>query len=309
MAQMFDHERDRATAKAAPSRKEIAFTFDDIPRAAGAFLSPSERRRKLIVALGGAGVKAAFFANPGSLENPDDPALAAAIMAYADAGHIIGNHSFSHPALSKTAIEPFLRDVDQAAAWLKGLPNVQPWFRFPFLDEEFNDLEKRDAVRVALRTRGLWPAPVTIDMWDWNLEDRCLQAKKAGQAIDHDALIDLFVTTHIKGARDADRQAQALFGRSIAQTFLLHEADVTTLGLQVLIASLRTDGWTLVEPERAYADPAYAIMPELLPSGGPLLDALERDQGTARPVQLRYDAFAELNQQFDTYVLGDEASV
>jgi peptidoglycan-N-acetylglucosamine deacetylase len=296
-----------SAAKAAASRKEIAFTFDDVPRSPGAFLTPVERRRKLIALLDGSCIQAAFFANPGHLENPNDLALADSITDYGHAGHLLGNHGFLHPALSETAIEPFMRDVDQAAAWLEGRPNAKPWFRFPFLDEESNDLEKRDAVRTALQARRIWPAPVTIDVWDWNLEERSLQATKAGQAIDQGALMALFVGMHADAARAADRQAQILFGRSMAQVFLLHEADVTVLGLPPLIARLRADGWVLVSPGRAYEDPVYQIQPAKLPSGGPLLDALERDLGTARPMQARYEEYDESNRQFDRRVLGRRA--
>jgi peptidoglycan-N-acetylglucosamine deacetylase len=289
------------TAKAATSRKEIAFTFDDVPRAVGPFMSQNDRREKLITALQEGQVEAAFFANPGNLNGGGSDE---AIMAYARAGHSVGNHSYSHPALTKTPIDVFLEDVDRASAWLNGRLNTQPWFRFPFLDEEYSDLIKRDAVRTALADRGLTPKPITIDVWDWNFEDRCMAATQAGQAIDQEALIGLFVRQHIDGANAADQLALSLFGRSVAQVFLLHEADVTALAISPLITALRVDGWTIVSPQRAYADPLYAILPENLPSGGPLLDSIARDLGIGAPLQARYDAFALSNTVFDHCVLG-----
>jgi peptidoglycan-N-acetylglucosamine deacetylase len=313
MTTMTDQDRMMAEAKAAPSRKEIAFTFDDVPRSAGAFLSPTDRRQKLIDALNDGEVQVAFFTNPGNLERSDPLALNEAdpdeaIMAYAKAGHIIGNHSYSHPALSKTPIDAFLKDVDQASEWLEGRSNTKPWFRFPFLDEEFSDLAKRDAVREALKDRGLMPKPITIDVWDWNLEDRCIEATQAGKAIDHQALITLFVRQHIDGAQAADEVAKSLFGRSVAQVFLLHEADVTLLGIKALMASLRDEGWTIVTPERAYEDPIYNILPKALPSGGPLLESIARDYGLGAPLQARYDEFALSNTLFDQYVLGQKGA-
>lgn len=46
--------------------KRIALTFDDIPRARGAFFTPDERTARLIASLKRAGVRqAAFFVTPG----------------------------------------------------------------------------------------------------------------------------------------------------------------------------------------------------------------------------------------------------
>src|SRR5687768_2805191 len=85
----------------AEAKKRIAITFDDIPRQRGAWMTPDERAVKLIAGLKRAGVRqAAFFVNPGNLESPDGQGGEDRILAYVAAGHVIANHSNTHPHLS-----------------------------------------------------------------------------------------------------------------------------------------------------------------------------------------------------------------
>jgi len=99
--------------------KRIALTFDDVPRSSGAFLAIEKRAELLRAALRKAGVKqAAFFVNPAQIAKR--PEGAAHIKAYVADGHVIANHTASHPGLSKTDIADYIVDLDTAAAWLKG---------------------------------------------------------------------------------------------------------------------------------------------------------------------------------------------
>ena len=84
---------------AAVAGKRIALSFDDIPRGAGAFMTQDQRAEALIAALRRARVpQAAFFVNPVRI-NPDTRG-ADHIKAYVAAGHVIADHSFTHPHLS-----------------------------------------------------------------------------------------------------------------------------------------------------------------------------------------------------------------
>ena len=114
--------------------KRIAFSFDDTPRAPGAFLNVEQRPAILLKALKDGGVKgAAFFTNPGRISGINKGADT--ISAYAAAGHVIGNHTNTHVPLSSVSADVFLADVGKAEAWLKLQKNYRPWVRFPRLDE------------------------------------------------------------------------------------------------------------------------------------------------------------------------------
>jgi peptidoglycan-N-acetylglucosamine deacetylase len=266
------------------AEKRIALTFDDVPRGPGAFLTQEERTKRLIAALREAGVsQAAFFVNPGFLANPERDGGEQRIAAYVAAGHVLANHSFSHPHLNATAAADYLADIDKAEAWLKGREGRRPWFRFPFLDEGGGDKVKRDAVRAGLKARGLRNGYVTVDASDWNMEQLTIDARRAGKKIDMAALRDLYVESHVEAAEYYDQLARRTLGRSPAHVLLLHETDLAALFVDDLVEALRRKGWTIVTADEAFADPISTAEPDVPSAQGTLTEALAWQKGLPAP--------------------------
>jgi peptidoglycan/xylan/chitin deacetylase (PgdA/CDA1 family) len=294
------------TASAPADDKRIAITFDDIPRRPGAFLTQDERTNQLIAALRHAGVRqAAFFVNPGFLEDPERAGGEGRIAAYVRAGHVLANHSWSHPALTAIAAEDYLADIDKAEAWLKGRTGRRPWFRFPFLNEGRQDKAKRDAVRAGLAARGLSNGYVTVDASDWNMEQRAVDARAAGKAIDMEALKTLYVESHVEAAEFYDQLARRTLGRSPTHVLLLHETDIAALWIDDLVAALRRGGWTIVTADEAFADPISTAMPDVPSAQGTLTEALAWDKGLPAPRWYERNEIAVANRLFDERVLGE----
>lgn len=290
----------------AHAQKRIALTFDDVPRKAGAFFTPDQRTIKLIAALKRAGVKqAAFFVNPGNLAKPDGQGGEDRITAYVAAGHVIANHSFSHPMLSATAADAYLADIDKATDWLKGREGYRPWFRFPFLDEGREDKAKRDAIRAGLKVRGLRNGYVTAEASDWNMDDNTIATVKAGKAINMAALRDYYVALHVEAADFDDDLARRTIGRSPAHVMLLHETDIAALFIGDLVAALRKDGWEIVTADKAYADPIARVMPDTPSAQGTLTEAMAWQKGLPAPRWYRYNDLKEANARFRKDVLGE----
>lgn len=255
----------------ASAQKRIALTFDDAPRERGAFLDPDDRTRRLIAALDAAGVaQAAFFVNPGNLSTADGRGGEARLAAYVAAGHVLADHSFSHPHLSLMGADAYLADIDRAERWLKGRPGYRPWFRYPFLDEGSADRAKRNAVRAGLRARGLSNGYVTADGSDWQLEALTKSAAAAGQAMDMQALKRLYVAMMVEGVEVHDANARRVFGRSPAHVMLMHETDLAALFLPDFVAALRAKGWQIVPVDAAYADPIVGMVPDPTNANGTL---------------------------------------
>jgi len=249
-------------APVAMSGKRIAFSFDDAPRGKGAFLEPNERPKLLIEALKTAGIEqAAFFINTGRITAYDNDA--ADIAAYAEAGHVLANHTAKHSKLSAVSVETFLADIDAAEVWLKDKPNYRPWFRFPFLDEGRKNRAKRDAVRIGLKKRGLMNGYVTVDASDWYLEDMAISAARAGKIMDWNALRDLFVESYVQSANFSDDLARRTLYRAPVQMILLHETDLAAMFVDDLAAALKADGWTIVTADEAYLDPIANMEPDV----------------------------------------------
>lgn len=293
-----------ALAPAAIAQKRIALTFDDTPRGVGAFFSKQERAKRLIAGLRKARVaQAAFFVNPGKVENPADAAL---VDSYVRAGHVIADHSFSHPHLNQLTAADYLADIDKAEAWLKPRHGYRPWFRFPFLDEGGRDKAKRDAVRAALAARGLTNGYVTAEGSDWNIEQLTVKAKRAAKTIDMAALRDLYVETHVQAADFADGLMIKTIGRSPPHVMLLHETDIAALYVADLVKALRADGWEIVTADTAYADPLKTAAPDVPSAHGTLTELLAWEKGLPAPRWYERNDITLANRLFAERVLHEK---
>ena len=290
-----------AIAPSAAAQKRIALTFDDTPRGVGAFFTMEERSKRLVAALRKARVEqAAFFVNPGRVQAPGDEAV---VDRYVRAGHVIANHSFSHPHLNQLAAADYLADIDKAEAWLKPRPGRRPWFRYPFLDEGGKDKAKRDAIRAGLAARGLTNGYVTAEGSDWNIEQLTIDAKKAGKTIDMAGLRDLYVETHVQAADFADALMIKTIGRSPPHVMLLHETDIAALYIADLVEALRADGWEIVTADVAYSDPLKTAAPDVPSATGSLTELLAWEKGLPAPRWYERNDLRIANRLFAEQVL------
>jgi peptidoglycan/xylan/chitin deacetylase (PgdA/CDA1 family) len=268
-----------AAVPAAAQDKRIAISFDDIPRHQGGFMTPDERTVRLIAGLHEAGVEqAGFFVTTGNLDEHYGKGGEARIRAYVAAGHVIGNHSHSHTWLWNGDVAAYIADLDKAEAWLVDKPGKRPWYRFPYLDEG-RDPARRDALRAALRERGLFNAYVTVDNYDWAVDGLASKAIEEGRTIDLTNLGQLYVETIVDTAEFNDRIARETLGRSPAHVLLLHETDLNALFIVDLVRGLRDAGWTIVTMDEAYRDPIARMEPDTLHLGGGRVSALAHVAG------------------------------
>ena len=293
----------------AAAQKMIALSFDDAPRGRGAFFTPDERTQRIIAELKKAKApQAVFFVNPAAIGQGDGVGGAERIAAYVAAGHVIANHSNTHPHLSAMTADAYLADIDAAEVWLKGRPGYRPWFRFPFLDEGGKDKAKRDALRAGLTARGLRNGYVTAESSDWHLESLTREAVQAEKKIDRKALGNLYVTWHVEAADFADAMMQRVTGRQPVHVMLLHETDLAALYIGDLVRALRNDGWTVVSADTAYADPIGTEMPDTPSANGTLTEALAWAAGIPAPRWYRYNQTDLATTAFREKVLGESGA-
>jgi len=293
-----------AAPAAAQESKRIALSFDDVPRHPGGFMTSDERTIALIAGLHEAGVEqAAFFVTTGNLDDDYGKGGEARIRAYVAAGHVIGNHSHSHGWLWNGDIDAYIADLDKAEAWLADKHGKRPWYRFPYLDEG-RDPIRRDALRTALRQRGLLNGYVTVDNFDWAIDNLARQAMEQRKTIDLTNLGAFYVETIVDTAEFNDRIARETLGRSPAHVLLLHETDLNALFIVDLVAGLRAAGWTIITMDEAYRDPIAAVEPDTVYLGAGRVAALANVAGRdpASLVHERTDE-AELARLFEGRVI------
>jgi peptidoglycan/xylan/chitin deacetylase (PgdA/CDA1 family) len=240
--------------------RELALTFDDAPTADSAIMSGDQRTTQLIDNLRQARVpQVAIFAVPQNRAANDLKRLS----HYAQNGHVIANHSNTHPNLNAASAQDYLQDIQVAHERLSGYATFQPWFRYPFLAEG-RDVEKRDEVRSGLKRMGYRNGYVTIDNYDWYIANLANRAVREGKRINRTGLKQMYIE-HVVGAADFyDKVAQRYLGRSPRHTLLLHENDLAALYIADLVTGLRNAGWKVIAPHEAYSDPISSEEPDTL---------------------------------------------
>jgi peptidoglycan/xylan/chitin deacetylase (PgdA/CDA1 family) len=234
--------------------KQMAITFDDLPFGYPRSLTIAEQHEavaRVLATLGKHAVRATMFVVGGNVTE----ANRGLVEAIAAAGHAIGNHSFSHRDLGRLSAEEYVLDIHRGgeaiAPWLTGVH----YFRYPLL-RQGDTAAKRDAVLQWLAARGIVVAPVTIDNDDFVYNQRLVDARMQGQALD---VRDAYLEHMLKMAAHYDAKGRALTGRGIRQVLLLHLNYLNSLYLDDLLQQLRGNGWSFITLDEALKDGVYKL--------------------------------------------------
>ena len=263
----------------AASSREIALTFDDAPRGDGRLFPGAERTEKLIERLRDSAVEqAAFFCNT----KPMNEAGKRRIEKYASAGHVIANHTHSHPDFHQTSLADYVADFRKAHDVLTSFSTFRKWFRFPFL-REGETVQKRDGMRAELERAGYRNGYVTVDNCDWYMEALVQRALADGKRVRFDRLRRTYVRVLVDNVEFYDALAQRTLGRSPKHVLLLHENDLAALYVSDLVAALKQKGWKTITADDAYTDPIAAIEPDTLFLGQGRVAAIAHANGDSGP--------------------------
>ena len=269
-----------ATQSEAP---RIAFTFDDFNVFDVPALSGASRNNAILEALRANGLKAAVFVIGRYVEDSGKMGL---LQLWNDAGHIVGNHTYSHRRYSRADFSEFTKDILANDAKLNSLSRFRKWLRFPFLDEGVT-ADQRDRMRGFLADAGYRNAHVTIDASDWYVDGR-LRARLEKDREADVAPYRRFYLDHIwERALYYETLSRQVVGRRIHHTVLLHHNVLNGMFLGDLLRMFRDRGWQLVDAETAYADPMFASTPRVLPAGQSLVWSLAKATGKF-DMELRY---------------------
>lgn len=231
----------------------LALTFDDLP--VHAALPPTVSRadvaRAILAALRAHGAPPVYgFVNAKGLD--EAPANADVLRLWRDAGHALGNHTFSHMDLDANDAEAFEQDIVANEPVLRSYMGDEGWrwLRFPYLHEG-NTAEKRRVVAEWLEERGYRVAKADVNFDDWAYNDpyaRC-------SAKDDRAAIDWMKARYIERAGasiTATRAADArLHGHDVPHVMLLHFGAFDAVMMPALLDLLEARGAKFVTLEQA----------------------------------------------------------
>jgi peptidoglycan/xylan/chitin deacetylase (PgdA/CDA1 family) len=129
--------------------RRVHLTFDDGPSA--------ETTPQLLDHLGESGIKATFFVVGRNIENASGRAI---VERMAAEGHQIGNHSYSHPNLTKLDGARIEQEIKQTEDLIGPLDNGTKLFRPPF---GFHNGDVDRAAEALGYKSVLWD----LCAWDW----------------------------------------------------------------------------------------------------------------------------------------------
>jgi peptidoglycan/xylan/chitin deacetylase (PgdA/CDA1 family) len=263
-------------ASALLSAQSLLLTFDDGPSLGRTpKLNAQERNAAILDALREAKAPAVLMVM--GRDGGDSPEGRLALKAWSDAGHALGNHTFSHLNLDKVSAEAFLADVKRCDALIKDLPGFAPWLRFPYLKEGL-DPTKRDAVRAGLKAMGYRDLPVTLATFDWFYDERLRERLRKDPVGDVSDLRSAYLEHVLDAADQARELGRRLLGRDPVHVILLHHTLLNALYLGDLLRALKANGWTFVPLDAAARDPLYAMQAVAPNAGADLLWSLAQDR-------------------------------
>lgn len=256
----------------AQSRPKVAITMDDVRWQ----LIPEDRRpeaeARLLEHLGK--TRAFLFAVGQNVDNPHGDDV---LKRWSAAGHLIGNHTFTHqPLLGKNTPEQFEQDILKNEVLLQKYDAFRMWFRFPAL-KEGRTREIRDDVRSFLMTHGYRNGSVTIDTSDWYYNQRLTARLASSPGFDVTRFRQPYLDHIWDRAQFYDRLSRDVLGRSVAHTLLIHYNLLNSFFLGDLLVLFRTKGWGCIAADEAFADPVFTHQPDTAPAGESLIWALAKE--------------------------------
>jgi len=266
---------------------QISITMDDFNWQNAVYQSAVARNRSILSTLNAHSIKAALFVVGRNVESEEGQQL---LDEWNKAGHLIGNHTYSHQNLNSPSmkLDTYTADIAKAETLLKTFSRFQKYFRFPML-KEGDTAAKRDGVRTFLSEHGYRVGHVTIDTSDWVITSRLSDRLAKDPSADVKPFRDFYLEHMWDRAQYYDSLARRVLGRPVKHTILMHYNLLNGLVLGDLIEMFKSKGWKFIDASEALADPVFSAKPEVLPAGESIVWALAKANATIAP-SLKYPA-------------------
>lgn len=238
-------------------KKIMAITMDDFNLSFDIGLSQQARHEHILEAFDAVGHKAAGFVT-GEFVNSDWGQ--SVVRDWLDAGHLIANHTWSHPHADQTDTEAYLSDIKRNHDYLLTVEGSSDFFRFPFLDDGGNR-DQQVALFDGLKRLGLRNSPVTIDAVDWFTTARMEAALRSNPEADLKPYKNYFVEMCVTLSNHWDETARALGFTSLPHLMLLHHNVLNGFFLKDVLLALKADGWRFIDAAEALEFPQFHELP------------------------------------------------
>ncbi|WP_162628034.1 polysaccharide deacetylase family protein [Arcticibacterium luteifluviistationis] len=267
----------------------MSFTFDDGITADLAGYQFEDWNEMILSQLDSNQLKATFFIRGDNKLNKKGQFL---LQSWNDRGHKLANHTFTHPYYNsdKNTAKVFAEELSKTDTIISKFDNKINLFRFPYLKEGQNEA-KVDSLRQILSENNYANGYVTIDASDWYINQRLIaRLKEVGQNQEEiQKFRDYYLDHILDRAKYYEKLSYEINGRHINHTLLLHHNLTSALFLGDLIQRFKTEGWDIIDAEKAYQDKVFKQIPEPKYAGESLIWSLAKESGNYKD-SLRYPA-------------------
>jgi peptidoglycan/xylan/chitin deacetylase (PgdA/CDA1 family) len=266
---------------------QFSITMDDFNWANAVKLTAAERNQSILDVFHSNSIKAAAFVIGRNVESDEGKQI---VAAWDRAGHLIGNHTYSHRNYNapEANAKDYQQDILRAEALLKDFPRFRKYFRFPML-KEGDTAAKRDAMRSFFAQHGYRIGHVTIDNSDWLIDQRLTARLKKDPNADIKPYRDYYLEHMWTRAEYYDNLARRVLGRPVKHTVLVHFNLLNGLFLGDLLSMYKEKGWRPIDAEEAFTDQVFSAKPKVLPAGESIVWSIARESGAIAKT-LRYPA-------------------
>lgn len=255
------------------SPKYMCITFDDLPIA-----RVDDRYERMMLtdqilgALDEYHVKAAGFVIGNNIHGNYE-----LLESWLQAGHLLGNHTYSHPDLNDVPVKLYIQDIARGQEEIEDLlvkyKQKARYFRYPLLHYG-NTYYKKKAVTDYLEEKDYTIAHVTVDNDEYVYN---LQYEKLAETAEPAKVQQLeteYIEHILEQIRDSEKLAKNLLGRHVNQILLLHANRLNARFLGDLLQAIVDEGYIFISLEKALTDTLYKMRDGYVGSKG--LSILER---------------------------------
>ncbi|WP_427451497.1 polysaccharide deacetylase family protein [Litorimonas sp. WD9-15] len=271
-------------------QKRMAITMDDFTQTFDIGLSLEQRNANILDAFDAVGHKAAGFVTGSFVESEWGEQV---VESWTSRGHLIGNHTWTHPHANETPTQDYLADIKRNSDYLRSLGHRTDYFRFPFLDDG-RDRAQQVALFEGLNEQGLLNAPVTFDTVDWYTTSRMEAKLRENPQIDLGPYRDYYVEMCVILANYWEETARMLGNIALPHLTLMHHNVLNGHFLKDVLLALKADGWAFVDAADALDMTAYHDLPPEPTMGRNWLTLKRREMGIeALPYPQNYLQFGK----------------
>ena len=242
-------------------QRQVAITFDDLPRggdAVGSATSDREMTIKLLTPFQQQHLPLTGFVN--ECHHTDE--LRGLLKLWIAAGAELGNHTCSHLDLNSASLAEFETDITKGEAVTTDVMGRPPrFFRYPFLHTG-QTLPVKDKIALFVKQRGYIMAPVTLDNDDYVFA-RLYADKLAGR---HNSEAARVLATYVKYMESIfmffEHWGSTVTGHELRQILLVHASQLNADAMPQLLRMILERGYEVIPLGEALTDEAYQLREE-----------------------------------------------